>query len=228
LELERLGYRDGSYPFDWVLSRSMSNVIGLIENDFGDLFDVESMYQHKEPLSVYENKKCDIIFVHDFSEWKSFEDQFPKIKEKYQRRVARFYKSITDKTLFIRYIETAQEFEYIKNNASNILGTLRKYNSENDIIYVANRYACNGQDEFGRLFLVDEDNNDSVARKFTDKLPELVDELNDAYYSTEKRNDNLKFYNRKHKYDKLKKVKRKILTILKMNTCKVYRHDKQI
>lgn len=30
LKIERLGLRDGSYPFDWVLSRSMNNVVELI------------------------------------------------------------------------------------------------------------------------------------------------------------------------------------------------------
>lgn len=65
LEIERLGLRDGSYPFDWVLSRSMNNVVELISNGFSDLFNVDYFYQWKSQCSTYENIKCDCrITIH--------------------------------------------------------------------------------------------------------------------------------------------------------------------
>lgn len=228
LELERLGYRDGSYPFDWVLSRTIKCVIRLIETDFKDLFNQDYIYQWKDKSNIYENKEYDIVFAHDFSERKSFEHQLPKAIDKYKRRIQRFYKAISEKTLFIRYIETTQEYNYIKSNIWMIMRVLKKYHPENNIIFIANNdiYYDQALDDF--ILFVDKDENDSVARKFAEKIPELIEILNNVYYSDEKKRENIEFYRRKHKYDRIKKYKRRIIKIIKVIVRYEYQYHKQI
>lgn len=228
-EIERLGYRDGSYPFDWVLSHTMKNVLMLIENNFEGLFEDDYIYQWKDELSTYENTKYDIIFVHDFSKWKRFEQQLPDIREKYQRRIVRFYKAISEKTLFVRYIETAGEYSYIEKNHSMIMKSLKKYNPENNILFIANEDVYyNKNNIVENVLFVDKDKNDTVARRFAEKSPEFCAILENAYYSDQRRNENLVFYANKHKYDKIKKIAKKSKRVIMTLTKCSYTYQKQL
>ena len=61
LELERIGLRSASYPFDWTIS-DFEGVIDAIENNFIHFLDYEYLYQNKEIHSHYRNKKYRISF----------------------------------------------------------------------------------------------------------------------------------------------------------------------
>lgn len=67
IELERYGFRDSSYPFDWLLTHTFETVLDLIDNDFLGFLDGNRLYQRSRERQVYENTDLDISFVHDFS-----------------------------------------------------------------------------------------------------------------------------------------------------------------
>lgn len=102
-ELEKLGLRTESSPFDWVIS-DFEGDINNIKNHFADYLDYIFLSQDKQNREIYKNIKYNICFFHDFNKYTSLKKQLPHVAEKYNRRIERFYKSITSPTLFIRYI----------------------------------------------------------------------------------------------------------------------------
>lgn len=119
-EIERFGFRDKSYPFDWVLSKSFDKVIELISNNFKNLVKEEELYQQEESRRSYKNLYYDFQFVHDFSEGKSFDSQIKFVQEKYDHRIVRFYQAIQSPTLFIRYIVDENELNFVVNNTQGL------------------------------------------------------------------------------------------------------------
>ena len=108
MELERIGLRSASFPFDWLIS-DFEGVIKLIENHFDDFLAYENMAQHKLYPNYYKDTKYGMQFYHDFSAFRSLESQLPRVKNKYDRRIERFYNSIIYPTLFLRYISSESE-----------------------------------------------------------------------------------------------------------------------
>lgn len=228
LEIERLGLRDGSYPFDWVLSRSINNIVELISNGFSDLFNVDFFYQWKSQCSTYENIKCDIVFVHDFSQWRDLDSQLQQVMDKYQRRINRFYNAIQEKTLFVRYIESDSEYKYVEKNYDFILETLKSYNRENEILYIVNDDVCCQNNGLRNSIAVQKDADDSVARKFAEKKPQIAKILCAAYYSEEQRRSNLIFLREKKKKEWLKKLRKKLTEYIKKKKETPYLFERQI
>lgn len=181
LELERIGLRSASYPFDWTIS-DFEGVIDAIENNFIHFLDYEYLYQNKEIHSHYRNKKYRISFFHDFDQYRSLYSQLPEVRKKYDRRINRFYSSITKPTLFIRYIDATKdengksvELSYIENNYKKIIKLLKSYNSNNDIVFIANSKV---ESDAIKIYHVDPDENDTVSRKPLEQNAELLSFLN--------------------------------------------------
>lgn len=194
LELERIGLRQKSNPFDWVLSYNINNIIELINNNFKDLFNKDYFRQYKENSAYYMNDKYNIHFYHDFDKYRTLEEQLHYVEEKYKRRIERFYKDIKSKTLFIRYIYNQKECKYIENNFEHIVSILRKYNQENDIIFIANQDV---KSNIIKIFNVEIDDGDTVARRFLEKNIELKNYLMSDIYDIKKRKNNIKIYKKK-------------------------------
>lgn len=226
LEIERYGLRDYSYPFDWVITHGFSTIIGLIESNFEGFLDEEDLYQRETVKSTYRNIRKNITFVHDFDSFHSLDEQIDRVKEKYSRRIKRFYDSIKDPTLFIRYVDGIQELEYIEKNYNTIIELLRSYNTENRIIFLANEvessYIARNDIE---IYFVEKDPNDTVARKPFNQYPELVKELIDVY-SEKERKQNKKVFRKKKRQKFFNKIKR---GFMKLKKCRPeYIHDKVI
>lgn len=83
-------------------------------------------------------KACCFTFVHDFDAYLPLKKQLPKVEEKYRRRIARFYKDIKEKTLFIRYINPNEDVKWIEENQHKIEEELKSFNPNNRIIYISN------------------------------------------------------------------------------------------
>ena len=120
LELERIGLRSNSSPFDWVISFDISKLIDLINNGFEDILNIKYLKQYKSNPNFYVNIKYDIHFYHDFDKYKTLESQLKDIDNKYRRRIKKFYEDIKSKTLFVRYISNKEECIYIEENLSEI------------------------------------------------------------------------------------------------------------
>lgn len=222
LELERIGLRSNSNPFDWILSYDISKVIYLINNKFEDFLNIKYLKQYRSNPNFYVNTKYDIHFYHDFDKYKTLEEQIEDIDNKYRRRINKFYEVIKSKTLFVRYISSKEECIYIEENLHKILKVLRSFNQENDIIFVANEDIKSDKLE---IFNVEVDNEDTVARKFIEKNIKLEKYLTSNIYDYKKRVENLNVYSRKQKRKKLLKIPNKCINLIKKNILKIKIHS---
>lgn len=196
MEIDKIGLRDASYPFDWLIS-DMEGIVECLENDFHDFLNEKLLYQYRDYRQYYINTKYGFHFYHDFSKYKDLDSQLAAVKEKYSRRIERFKRNIQEPTLFIRYIENQKEMDYILNNYEKITSLL-KADENNDLILIAN-----AEIEAKELpvYKVDKDEGDTVARSFLEKNKKLDTFLRSDIYDEEKRNKNIQ----KHKSNRNKK-----------------------
>lgn len=167
-DLEKLGLRNTSSPFDWCITDFEMN-IKLIDNKFDDFMNLENLSQSRRNRNIYMDTKYNDFFFHDFSEYKSLSSQYAQVKAKYDRRIERFLHNITKPTLFIRYISNesknsngrSSELEWIENNQDYILKILKKYNSQNKIIYIGD---YNTHSDIIKIYHVQIEENDVVSR----------------------------------------------------------------
>ncbi len=232
LELERVGLRSTSSPFDWCIA-DFKGALDAIENHFANLLDYSYLLQSDTARDYYFNKKYKIWFFHDFDKYHSLTDQLPSVKEKYSRRIERFYKNIQEPTLFVRYISDEKlndknrsiELEWIENNQAHILGLLRSFNQDNNIIYIANEGVTSDVID---IYNVAKDENDSVARRPFEKN----ENLNDLFLSFEykQRQDNLKVFRvkQKKKNNITLKIYNKARSYIKSKLLREYIHDRLI
>ncbi len=164
-----------------------------------------------------------IAFFHDFNNYQPLRRQLKKVKQKYNRRIERFYKNIQEPTLFIRYISSengSEEIKYLEKHYEEIIDKLRKYNENNDIIFVANDDIMSNKIE---IYSVAKDEDDTVARKFLDKNKVLCDLLNGYEYSLRAANYNKYLVKPKKKENFLQNK----LNVLRRKMYGEYIHDKQ-
>ena len=100
-----------SGPFDWLTNADFETRIDLIINDFQDFLNAKDMMpleknpntQNDDNCDYYQNKRNNFYFFHDFPVGVSFKKSFPAVKEKYERRIKRFYDNInkSNRVLFI-------------------------------------------------------------------------------------------------------------------------------
>lgn len=119
LDLERIGYRVTSSPFDWVIS-NFDDVVNLIDNRFEDMLILGNIIQDKEHPNVYHDTKTGLDHYHDFKENDTIEVQFEAVKQKYSRRIERFLTNIQEPTLFIRLIRNEEDYKWITTNIDRI------------------------------------------------------------------------------------------------------------
>jgi len=121
--LQKLNKINCTLPFDWIRCPNFNKIIELIENEFEDFCDNlefkkisnthptltndndEIEKTEIKHSAVYSNSKYDITFFHDFAEkFESTTDPiYLEFKEKYNRRIKRFYELIkNNEIIFIR------------------------------------------------------------------------------------------------------------------------------
>lgn len=99
--LQRSGLRLTSGPFDWVTNANLEERFELLLNDFQYFFDKEYLKPQEKQCDhydkyndYYENVRTNIYFWHDFPVNMPFEEAYIAAKEKYNRRINRFYENI--------------------------------------------------------------------------------------------------------------------------------------
>ena len=105
LYLQQNGLRSTSGPFDWLTNAGFEDRFELMLNDFQYFLDKKYLKQMPKPTQFpadknndyYENIKTQLYFWHDFPADKSFDEAYPEVKLKYERRIKRFYENIKDK-----------------------------------------------------------------------------------------------------------------------------------
>lgn len=214
LETERIGLRTHSGPFDWQACIDFRKRIELIDTEFKSFFNnlnESCLYQKESEPWIYYMKACGVFLVHDFSMYKSLSEQLPMVISKYERRVYSFYKYIKKKTLFIYYVNTEADVDYINNNYDYILHVLCKFNSNNKIIFIAN---SDKRVTVGTTFYVKPDKGDVVSRKFLNANKDLKQSLLNLPFDEEQRRINRNFHLKKVIMKKVKmpyvKIKKQI------------------
>lgn len=135
IELERMGLRDSSMPFDWVRTRWWA-IESSFNNNFEGYLNYDDLYQKKSDLHCYKNLQYGVGFVHDFVDCKSLKSQIADVQKKYKRRIERFFLHIVEPTLFIRYMWDYEELVYVASHYAEIEQTIKKYNPDNEIIFI--------------------------------------------------------------------------------------------
>lgn len=223
-----MGLRTHSGPFDWQASVDFSKRIELIDTRFKEFFEnlnEEGLYQKESEPWIYFMKAVGVFLVHDFTMYKPLAEQLPEVRRKYERRVASFYSQIARKTLFIHYVNTDKDVDYINRNIDNIRSVLRKFNPYNEIVFVANR---DKHLDVSPAYYVVPDKGDTVARKFLDKNEDLKSFLENLPFDEKQRSINKKFHEEKELKKKLRKPFVKIKKFIDRVYKKPYIHTFRI
>lgn len=223
-ELEGYALRDASYPFDWVASE-WHGVESCIRTGFESFLDYDELYQMRKYHHAYRNDKLGIEFFHDFKKNYSLKSQLPPVRKKYTRRIERFYRSITEPTLFFRYIRDEGELEFINKNHGEILSFLKGFCKENEIIYISHEKPR--QTAIPCLFFVKKDEGEKVTKTPLSQnagLEKIMKSL-----SSPSKDKNIEFEKKKAeaKTEKMQ-IRRKLEKFAQKHIFKDYIHDKQI
>ena len=222
MELERVGLRNCSLPFDWVISGDFIKVLNLIDNGFVGFADRKNLYQETDiNPAYYYDSESKIHFFHDFSPYKSFDEQYEGFESKYIRRIKRFYETIKQPTIFMRYCHNIDELKYISDNMDDILTLIRRFNPQNTIIFIT---SFENDFNIDNLYYVEKDIGETVAHRFLEKLPELQSYLTVNSALDLEIENNLKTYKRTKQKRFILKVNKKIMRIFRK---KVYVHSLQ-
>ncbi len=135
-DLERMGYRCNSYPFDWVIS-NFCDVIRLIDTHFDGNLRPEMIKQDENEPNCFHDLGTGIDYYHDFfPDAVAVEEQCKAVILKYNRRIQRFYDSGKQKTLYIRVIRNHEDYKWIEENRTKIDDVIHQLNKESSIIYI--------------------------------------------------------------------------------------------
>lgn len=227
-DLERIGLRNESSPFDWLIC-DFEGVIKAIQNNFDNFLDYNFLSQNRQYPSYYLNTKYNVQFYHDFSPYLSLKEQLPTVQEKYRRRIKRFYVSISEPTLFIRYISDEQhingsskELLWIEEHYDEIIALLKSFNEDNEILFIANE---NLKSSKIKIHHVKKDKNDAVNRRPIVSTPYLMELFNSFEFANRK--ENLLHYKKKKLNRLVYKIKKKIVSRIKKIFANKYTHDNQ-
>lgn len=184
LDLEALGLREASMPFDWNIDLRFEGVIDCIEKGFEHFLDEEELRQSEEAPEHYMNR-YEIQFFHDFNMWDPLREQLPAVQDKYERRILHFYQITAEPTLFIRYMDdrileedgTPHELRYVEENYGHVMDVLKGLNPDNELILIANSGV---KSDKLKIYSVEKDKGDIVARVPREKNRELG-ELLDSF-----------------------------------------------
>jgi hypothetical protein len=84
--------RTASYPFDWI-GTPTDSLCTLLATDFQDFFHRPYLHIRGDneigKLDVV-NTKYKILFAHDFTAANRFDEEYPVLKDKFERRIERF------------------------------------------------------------------------------------------------------------------------------------------
>jgi hypothetical protein len=156
-------------------------------------------------------------------------EQLPLVKEKYCRRIKRFYESISEPTLFVRYISDEQllngsskELLWIEEHYDEIIALLKSFNEDNEILFIANEGVCSS---IIKIYHVKKNINDSVNRAPIVSTPFLM-ELFDSFQFANRKENLLRY--KKNKLNRfILKIKKETISRLQKYFMHEYAHENQ-
>lgn len=138
-QLNNLGLRKDSYPFDWA-KFDINKLNSVLENNFKNFSDIEIYkFSNNHNYKFINNNGSYILkniynikFAHELLN--NNQDNIDKLKEKINIRISRFYKKNKEYVYFIIFNNT--KYNYI--NFDKILYNLDKYFAQYKILYISN------------------------------------------------------------------------------------------
>ena len=228
MDLEKMGLRDTSSPFDWVISDFEMIIYGL-QHKFANFLNYDNLFQLKNDKNVYYDNFYKTYFYHDFNKYKSLKEQYKNVQFKYSRRINRFYKTICEPTIFIRYISPKCdadgkniEINYLEKNLSKIIALIKSFNDNNEIIFISDLQCISSKIN---IYKVPIDENDTVCRTPIITNKELSSRLL-SLADNSKRSKNLSRYKKKQAKRRILKPFKKIKAGLFKIFLQEYVHDK--
>lgn len=133
-----------SGPFDWLTNAGFEERFHLILNNFKNFMNIEdfkflpkdeTMF-NDEACDYYENIKTHFYYYHDFPKGVPLSDSFNGIKEKYLRRIERFYDKINNsqKVLLVWFSHYHNTSDDVVLNLCNQL--CQKFNKSIDFLII--------------------------------------------------------------------------------------------
>lgn len=110
-KINKFGFRDSSFIFDWILSVDIYGIINVLNDNFNYFFDQNYFEIHPYMPWFLINTKYGFEYRHDWNEshnfWKNFNSYkitYESIKVRYDRRIERFKKlrKFKGKVFFLR------------------------------------------------------------------------------------------------------------------------------
>jgi hypothetical protein len=187
-QLQKLGKKKESLPFDWIRCPNIKDVIHLITNNFQGFLDEISFVRDdtKFPLikdseifddvldkktKIYRNEKLNLGFFHDFKDGVTLED----VREKYNRRIKRFYETVKNECIFIRddmYFHQENVDDY-----NNLYQILVEFNDQNKLVLIINMskniYDLTGLNPAIKVFIDNEKQTEWQHHKITSFIEHL-------------------------------------------------------
>ncbi len=134
--MSKYGLRSFSGPFDWCCS-SFAGILHFMENNFTDFLCRENLNVTDECFWIFEDAKYNIRFPHDVKY--DFGKEYSFIYQKYARRIVRFQDAVSNGVCFIRAVSDPAELSFIQENRNHIINIMKRYCSDNEIIYLIPR-----------------------------------------------------------------------------------------
>ncbi|AVT56859.1 DUF1796 family putative cysteine peptidase [Pectobacterium versatile] len=147
--LKKHGLRISSGPFDWLTNANFEERFTLLLNNFKNFLNPEDFIPLEKDPSIlndnncdyYKNKSTNFYFYHDFPINVKFSESFNKVKEKYSRRIDRFYFNV-------------------KNKDKILLVWFSHYHATDDKIVIDNcNKLCKKLDKHIDFLIIEHDNN---------------------------------------------------------------------
>ena len=133
-----------SNPLDWLSGSSFASRLNLVITKFKDFLNIEDLEYETcgSKWDIYSNKKSGVVYFHDFPAGEDMDTAFIKVKEKYDRRIARFLDKMSNsKKVLAVYIESFQTTSDMHSNDELIDAVQKMHKSYNtksiDLLYMA-------------------------------------------------------------------------------------------
>lgn len=148
MALRDVGLQQGSWPLDWAASPGLVRAVETIENDFEHWFDCEDLelwdvrLQEGGVQRVYRNRRTGFGFPHEFTNASPIEKSYAVEREKYLRRIDRFYRCVSSqKKVLAVYLEVATRLRQPDGTLKDVRGRLeRKFPGVDfDLVYIFER-----------------------------------------------------------------------------------------
>lgn len=172
-----------TYVFDWLRFYYVKDLIKIFKNNFDDFMnkkdfvsDIEAPIGKSVPSEnmVHKfNKKFNYTVKHDFT----ILDNFELIKEKYNRRIARFKKDCKNsETIFIRFIFNGDNI----NDYLELYKELQNYSKNSILILIHNQANININNE--NIYLIEYDeytlyNNENFKNKKVENIISKIQKI---------------------------------------------------